>query len=911
METENNVNNMKSESEGLINGTTDSEAEPEDIKTDADSQEESQSREAEDFNEAEDEPAEEEKAEEAQEAEEAEEKEESEEARESDDTDENEADGETAEDYDSEEAEDTEDTEKAEENNGTEEAGESDETGEIAEQDNGTDAQQSADEADENDKTEPENGSATALEESEAESDEEDNKTDDGEWLQTDSLKAMVSSMTFMSSDEEPIDGADGDAQQEDLPQQEEESFVDTDAAEEEKIEDTEPEPESEAEFAESVEDEEPEPETYEFDEYGGDEEETEEAVMDEAVPAAPVFEEIFSNRAQAQAALSKEELYEKATRNMAKMETEQNAKTGTVSLFKISVAAVVAVIMLVAGVLVYSALNSKTPTENDGDTTSDVKIDPDEIDDIKFTSNIRVAGVSLENRTYETARKIMQKREKEILNKFVINIPYKDDVYTYTQDDFSYFYDTDDVLIKALEYSQLVKKEGKLVESDEYPDINNTSSGEKYVDFEVSYEIDDKSIEDVVTSIADKIEIEMVEPHVSKFNPCTDNRFVIANGKNGLSIDKDDLRNQITDAVKSGTTTDIKLITSVVKPTKRKSDIKKNTVLIGSYSTTSYNNADGNENMRLALSKINGHSLENGEVLSFNECTGDSNLPEGGWRPATVINNGKLETGYGGGICQAASTLYNAALKAVITIEERHNHLWPSSYVPTGLDATIDYPYLDLKLKNETGYTIYFECYMDYNVLNVNIYGHKDPSFDSVELSAWQTSTIDQPDNIYTIDYSKADNYYNVERYGNAGKRTAAMRTLYKNGKVVREDELPNSYYDAVATKITVGPGYDSNGNWKGGTSSKPANTSSSSPSSSRAPSSSSGGGRSSSSQASSSRASSSSPPPPSSTAPVSSEEPVISEELVSSEEPITSEEPDDPDEGGEGNTSHEQASE
>ena len=603
--------------------------------------------------------------------------------------------------------------------------------------------------------------------------------------------------------------------------------------------------------------------------------------------PQQPVFEEIFSDSGKNKVTEYNDEFRDKVAQCMVDMGSERVETKKKVSLFKISIFALLSVVLLVVGVLAYSSLTSspEMPSNPTGPATNvNTNYDEDE-DEERFAPDIRIAGVNMEGKTFDVARKVLAKRESELVKKFIINIPYKDDVYSITQDDFTYLFDTDEVFKKAIDYSKMVKKDGELYEDDEYPLIQDTTSGEKYVDFELSYVLDESSVDGVVKGIAEKIEEEMVEPHVGKFTPLGgDNRFTIVNGKNGLTLDKDDLKDKIITSLKTDKDTiDLELKTSVVKPTKKKSQIKKEVVLISSYTTISYNNYYGNENMRLALSKINGSIIKTGDVLSFNKCTGNSNLPEEGWQPATVIAGGKLETGYGGGICQAASTLYNAALKANMTVIERFNHLWPSSYVPKGLDATIDYGNLDLKLRNDSEYTMYFECYMEGTTLYVNIYGHKDTSFDKIELEASVDGYIDQPPTIYTIDYSKADDYYSTTRYGNSGTIASARRIFYKNGKQIKVEELHGSVYDALATLVTVGPGYDSNGIWRGGTSS--GGSSSSRPSSSR-PSSS----RPSSSRPSSSTPVSSKPVDPPSSTPVISEPPIVSEP-VTSEPPIVSE--------------------
>ena len=66
--------------------------------------------------------------------------------------------------------------------------------------------------------------------------------------------------------------------------------------------------------------------------------------------------------------------------------------------------------------------------------------------------------------------------------------------------------------------------------------------------------------------------------------------------------------------------------------------------------------------------------------------------------------------------------------------VEERYCHKWASSYVPTGLDATIDYPRLDLKLSNPTEYQMFMECKLVDRTLYVSIWGVKDSSYDEIK---------------------------------------------------------------------------------------------------------------------------------------------------------------------------------
>ncbi|TCP52124.1 VanW like protein [Tumebacillus sp. BK434] len=124
---------------------------------------------------------------------------------------------------------------------------------------------------------------------------------------------------------------------------------------------------------------------------------------------------------------------------------------------------------------------------------------------------------------------------------------------------------------------------------------------------------------------------------------------------------------------------------------------------LVGSFQTSlAGHSAEGRvKNIMLANGKLNGRILLPGEELSFNNTLGDSNDPAGGWQLATVIIGKKFEQGYGGGICQVSSTLYNSVLRAGLGIVERYTHSLPVGYVPPGQDATVSYPELDFRFVN------------------------------------------------------------------------------------------------------------------------------------------------------------------------------------------------------------------
>ena len=110
--------------------------------------------------------------------------------------------------------------------------------------------------------------------------------------------------------------------------------------------------------------------------------------------------------------------------------------------------------------------------------------------------------------------------------------------------------------------------------------------------------------------------------------------------------------------------------------------------------------------NLRVALSYINGAIIEPGEVFSYYKYAGPYN-----------------KAGYvfyyefvGNGVCQIATTTYNAALLGGLEIVKRYPHAKKSVYVAGGLDATVaSYSSgwnVDMQWKNTYKYPIYIKAY-------------------------------------------------------------------------------------------------------------------------------------------------------------------------------------------------------
>lgn len=199
--------------------------------------------------------------------------------------------------------------------------------------------------------------------------------------------------------------------------------------------------------------------------------------------------------------------------------------------------------------------------------------------------------------------------------------------------------------------------------------------------------------------------------------------RFLYTKEQKGIDIDIDDLTKKIIEVVDNNDYSTIKASVQVSEPKVRIEEIKKQTQLICSW-TSSYRKHNGTNrihNVAKLSGIINGKIIKPGETWSINEETGPRTI-KSGWKPATGLSGGRGTQQPGGGVCQISSTLYNAALRADLDIVEAHRHSIISDYIPIGLDATITTGGKDLKIKNPYDTPIYIVSYMNPKEKNVTV---------------------------------------------------------------------------------------------------------------------------------------------------------------------------------------------
>ncbi len=114
--------------------------------------------------------------------------------------------------------------------------------------------------------------------------------------------------------------------------------------------------------------------------------------------------------------------------------------------------------------------------------------------------------------------------------------------------------------------------------------------------------------------------------------------------------------------------------------------------------------------NLQLAAKTIDGLLIRPQETFSFWQLVRSAERKER-FKEGLCVEYGKLTTVKGGGLCHLSNFLFWMFLHSPLMVVERHPHRIkdfpsPDADEPDGVDATISEGWLDLKVKNETGFT-------------------------------------------------------------------------------------------------------------------------------------------------------------------------------------------------------------
>lgn len=302
-----------------------------------------------------------------------------------------------------------------------------------------------------------------------------------------------------------------------------------------------------------------------------------------------------------------------------------------------------------------------------------------------------------------------------------------------------------------------------------------------------------------------------------AEFTPEKSERFTYTTGQTGIQVDVAATSQAIQAAFNGASPTPfaapVALVVTTVEPQHTVEDVKQNTKRIASFSTSYKGNdhAGRIHNLKLGVEKIHGVTVKPGSTFSFNKTTGERSEKNGWKEAATIINGNTFEDNFGGGICQISTTLYVAVVKSGLKINERTHHSFPSTYVPKGLDATVNYPDKDLRFTNNTDYPIYITSTIDTNgkEVAVAIWGRPLPDEEYIKMRSEVIKEIEPEEAEKVENYElRADGTEKIIKSRKGYEVEVYKDTYGADGKVIDSKKLYTDHYPAVRGVVAVGAG-------------------------------------------------------------------------------------------------------
>lgn len=229
---------------------------------------------------------------------------------------------------------------------------------------------------------------------------------------------------------------------------------------------------------------------------------------------------------------------------------------------------------------------------------------------------------------------------------------------------------------------------------------------------------------------------------------------------------------------------------------------------VLGTFTTDfSSSGSSRSGNLSNGASKINGHVLMPGETLSGYECMHPFTTANG-YYTAAAYEGGRVVDSIGGGVCQIATTLYNAALRAELEITQRQNHSMVVGYVKPSMDAAIAGTVKDIKITNNYSTPIYVEGYTENRKLTFTIYGKETrPENRTVEYVSETLSSISPGAPAEQVDPSMAPGSRRQVQSAHRGVKSRLWKVVTVDGVETERTLLHTDTYNASKAIVLVGP--------------------------------------------------------------------------------------------------------
>ncbi len=294
-------------------------------------------------------------------------------------------------------------------------------------------------------------------------------------------------------------------------------------------------------------------------------------------------------------------------------------------------------------------------------------------------------------------------------------------------------------------------------------------------------------------------------KPVDATFRILAGNRVGVVPSKPGLALDVVATSRALLAAALSTVDRSADTVVRVAQPARTTAQAKAMGIVgeVSSYSTTYGGIPERLHNVALVAQLIDGALVAPGATFSFNKTTGARTAAKG-FEVAPVIINGEVTTGLGGGVCQVSTTTFNAAFDGGLPITERTNHALYISHYPLGRDATVDYPSVDLKFRNDTRHWLLIRTFVSTGSLTVTIYG--TPQNRRVESQVAPLTVVGSTPVRVTKDPALKKGEQVVDHGGSPATATTVIRKVYSADGKLLYDDVWHSHYVGDTQLVRIG---------------------------------------------------------------------------------------------------------
>lgn len=435
-----------------------------------------------------------------------------------------------------------------------------------------------------------------------------------------------------------------------------------------------------------------------------------------------------------------------------------------------------------------------------------------------RFCENVYVDGIHLGGMTWEEGRAAVYEKASSRNESWYVNLTYMNQVvYQFTATDINLTVDVDDALLAAWALGH-----DTAMDHHQRKAAMEALLTTPYYGYSAQPAGDTSRVDLILDQLANEVYSAPTDARLLTFDPSLSDPFQFQEEVPGRRLDTTGLKTSLYQMVSSMESGDVEIVPQTIEPTITVADLRKGLSLRASvYTPISKDSTESRtNNIRRCFQLVSGYILQPGQKFSFNSVVGKRTL-KNGFYEAIEYAYGEETMGVGGGVCQASTTLYQAAVNAGLEIVHREPHSDSVSYAAYGEDATVYWEgnrKIDLVFRNNTDGPLYLVAAVESDPKNrkrfiakVSIYGQEMEEGVRYELTSQTVEVLQPPvEPVYVKDKNQTYVTYTDQKHrvrkAKEGYVVESYRLKYEGDTVVERTLLYTDRYEAKAEKYYVG---------------------------------------------------------------------------------------------------------